>query len=183
MRFKTFIENSSLDSMIGDITSQIKKRGKIVSRETKVIPYTLECYRGFDVEPENLKMVGNNYVLSPSKSEQGAMWFTHKFIRGYNPIEYVSGRGDYILTYPLKCKKIFDQVKYENGSTEEVSAESVMDKVEPTENCPYACYGNFCLELPDGWFFSYKTEKFIICTKELQVSPSMLKKDTSSPAE
>lgn len=181
--FNRFFENRILDSLVDDTKTRLSKRGKIVQKETKEVPYTLDCFRGFDLNIDALKQTGGNYVLSPQKSEQGAMWFTHKFIRGYDPIEYVSGRGEYILTYPLKCKKIFDVIRYEDGSSEERSSEEILNKVETTENCPFACYGNFCLELPHGWFFSYKSEKFIICTVELHISPTMLKKDESNHQE
>lgn len=145
---------------------------KVVSKDTpKTVDMTLTLYRGMNVDLNKLqKDISGNFILSPTKSEQGAIWFTHNLINGYNAKEYVSGRGNYLLTYPLQCKKHIQVVHYADGSTHEMIPDEIRNKEEPTENCKF--YNGY--ELPDGFFFSYKMEKFIICTKPLSVSPNML---------
>ena len=132
--------------------------------------YTLTLYRGFDADLNKLRRSNGNYILSPHKSEQGVIWFTHALINGYDPKEYISGRGQYTLEYPLVCKRHFQRVHYDDGSHYDDIPEGILAKSEPTENCRF--YRGF--ELPEGWFFSYKMEKFIVCTIPLIVSPSML---------
>ena len=149
-----------------------KEPRKEVSRDApKKQSVTLLLYRGFDVDLNTLQRSGENYILSPSKSEQGAMWFTHKLIRGYDPVEYVTGRGSHILTYPLQCTKHSQTIHYSDGSTYDAIPEEILQQTEGTENCRF--YAGY--ELPQGWFFSYKNEKFIICTIKLSVSPNMIK--------
>ena len=132
--------------------------------------YTLTLYRGFDADLEGLEKSNDGYVLSPHKSEQGVMWFTHDLIRGYDAKEYVSGRGKYLLTYPLDCLRHLQTIHYEDGSSYDTTPQEILDKSEPTENCRF--HAGF--ELPEGWFFSYKTEKFIVCTIPISVSPGMI---------
>ncbi len=137
----------------------------------KATPVTLTLYRGMNVNLNQLQSdASGNFILSPTKSEQGAMWFTHNLINGYNALEYVQGRGNYLLTYPLQCKRHMQTIHYADGSTHEVIPEEIKQQEQPTENCKF--YSGY--ELPDGFLFSYKMEKFIICTRQLSVSKSML---------
>lgn len=134
-------------------------------------PVTLTLYRGFNANLESLQQSGGSYVLSPSRSEQGVLWFTHNLINGYNPVEYVKGRGNYLLTYPLRCKYHYQTYHYKDGSTGEQTPEEITKQTETASNCRF--YRGY--ELPQGWFFSYKVEKFIICDHDLIVSSHMLK--------
>lgn len=128
---------------------------------------TLTLYRGFDADINQLKKVGNQYVLSPAKSEQGLIWFSQNST-------YATGRGDYLLEYPLsEVKRYKQKVYYDDGTTSETLPLEILDKSCPTENCQF--WGGY--ELPDGWFFSYKTEKHIVCNKEILVSSDMIKKE------
>lgn len=134
-------------------------------------PYTLKLYRGFNGNLDEIhRDSGGQLILSPRKSEQNMIWFTHEFIRGYNPIAYAKSHGRYLLTYPLEVKRYFYKVHYEDGSSYEFVPAEFMELTNPTENCRF----HAGIELPEGWVFTYKHEKFIGCTKELLVSRDMI---------
>jgi hypothetical protein len=167
MKLSAIIEGLDFDDLFGPD----KERPTIVSTsEPQQAKYTLELYRGFDVDVDQLERRGKYYILSPKRSEQGLIWFTHKLIQGYNPIEYVQGRGSHILTYPLQCIRHFQTIKWSDGSTSTSIPQEILDATEPTQNGRY----HMGIELPPGWVFSYKYEKFIGCSVELQITPDML---------
>lgn len=176
MEFKLWLEDI-LDDMFADVKANIKKRGKPVHSQRKSDSYVMELYRGFDANLDSLEMSGDKFVLSPKRSEQGMLWFTHQFVRGYDPVDYVTGRGEWLLKYPLRTTKHYDQVTYEDGSVETKSPDEVVDKVDPTKNSQLSCFGTYCLELPSGWFWTYKTEKFIGTTNKVYVSSNMIVKN------
>jgi len=179
--FKQYCIENNLDDMFADTAAKLKKRGSEVRRDRQTEPYSFDLYRGFDDKEGTLQPkldAGENVILSPKQSEQGMMWFTHQFINGYNAKEYVSGRGELLLTYPLRAMKHYDNVTYEDGSAETRAPEEVQNKVQQTENSRWACFGSYCLELPSGWFWSYKTEKFITTTNKITAHPSMIRKNT-----
>jgi hypothetical protein len=128
-------------------------------------PITLTLYRGFDYEPQK---INNEFILSPEKSEQGVLWFAQNK-------KYAEGRGKYMLTYPLQATKHTQKIHYSNGQTSDTTPQEILDQNNPTENCKF--YGG--IELPEGWLFSYKTEKHVICLKKLIVSPGMIKVETN----
>lgn len=144
------ISNDLLDDLFRNAPKPVK------TDPPRVIPVTLTLYRGFD----NLPPLENGiYTFSSQKCEQGCLWFSHKLINGYNPMEYVQGRGAYLMTYPLECKRHIEKVYYDDGGTYDHTPHGASDKEIPTDDCPF--YAGY--ELPPGWFFSYKMEKFIIC--------------------
>jgi len=148
-------------------------RPKIVSTsEPQRSRYTMELYRGFDVSIDKLEKRDGFLILSPAKSEQGLIWFTHKFIAVHNPIEYVSGRGSHMLTYPLECIRHYQTIEWDDGSTSTRIPEEILDQTEPISNCRF----HMGIELPEGWVFSYKTEKFIGCSINLKITSNMLEK-------
>tara|TARA_Y100000034_G_scaffold42710_2_gene52294 strand:- start:16187 stop:16741 length:555 start_codon:yes stop_codon:yes gene_type:complete len=173
-------ENNLLDDMFADIKEKIKKRGKAVSTQRQTEPYRFDLYRGFDADLTTLEKQGDNYVLSPKQSEQGMLWFTHHFVRGYNAVDYVTGRGEWLLTYPLQATKHYDKVVYEDNSVETRSPDEIVSKAEPTENSEFACFGAYCLELPRGWYWTYKTEKFIGTSNKIVVAPGMITQNKGS---
>lgn len=147
------------------------KRNTIVDRGVPTQqPTVLELYRGFDVDVDSLEKQGQHLILSPDKSEQGLIWFTHNLIRGYNPKEYVQGRGSHILTYPLQCVRHIQELKWSDGSVSTTIPDEIQDLAQPTENCRY----HMGYELPEGWVFSYKMEKFVGCGIKLKITPDML---------
>jgi hypothetical protein len=154
-------------------------RPKLVEKrppESKTI--TLDLYRGFSLDLDKVKRNKGQIILSPSKSEQGMIWFTHKFVNlQTNYKEYAishAGKWDngYLLTYPLQCTKHYQTKVYSDGSTYDYIPDNILDLTIPTENSSF----HMGIELPQGWLFSYKHEKFIGCTKEIQISDNMLTK-------
>ena len=171
--------SESVDDMFSDFFDKEKNndRGSVVKTEFITEPYTLTLYRGFNADLDSLEKVADSYVLSPKKSEQGMIWFTHIFIRGYNPIEYAKSHGSLLLTFPLEVKKHYKLTTYDNGEQVEEAPERILNLIDETENQPYMClYNEFCLELPSGWVFTYKNEKFIGTTNKLLVKPNMIEK-------
>lgn len=179
--FKQYcLENNILDDLFADTRAKIQKRGKPVKRVRKSEPFTFELYRGFDANLDYLELEGDKLVLSPKQSEQGMLWFTHMFINQnhHRAKDYVKGRGKWLLTYPLQATKHYDEVTYEDGSVERATPQDIYNKAEPTENSRYYCTGgmegSYCLELPPGWYFTYKMEKFIGTTNKLAVPRHMI---------
>jgi hypothetical protein len=127
---------------------------------------TIILYRGFDADLNKLQKSGSNFIFSPKKSEQGVMWFSMDR-------RVAQGRGKHILEYPLQIKKHFQVIHYSDGSTYNDIPEEIKEQEHPTENCRF--WGG--IELPEGWFFSYKVEKHIICSVDIIVSPNMIKED------
>lgn len=165
MNFKTWLEND-LDDFF-----KLGKNHKIVKQDVpKVQNYTLELYRGFNGNFEEIKKEGDFYILNPKRSEQGMLWFTHRYISHYNPIQYAATHGDYFLTYPLKCKKHIQILHWDDGTTSETIPDDISKKSIRTENCQF--YQG--IELPEGWVFTYKTEKFIGCSNELRITKDMI---------
>lgn len=149
-----------------------------VSRRAVSEPYVLTLYRGFDFDPDDVEVRDGKYVLSPKKSEQGMMWFAHGLQRtSASPIEYVSGRGGYLLEYPLEVRKFYDLVEMDDGS-DRIEPPMGMEFPDSTQDQRVMCSGA-CYELPEGFVFSYKAEKFVGCTRELLVDPSMVRRDVS----
>jgi hypothetical protein len=171
------VENDLFDDMFADSAERVRKRGKKVKKDRKTEPYSFELYRGFDADLDSLEKQGENFILSPKQSEQGMMWFTHHFITGYDAKEYVSGRGEWLLTYPLQAMKHYDNITYEDGSVEPRAPDELVDKVRSIENSTWSCFGTYCLELPKGWYWSYKSEKFIATSNKVAVHPSMIRKN------
>lgn len=172
MTGKPIQENIKLAELLSE---ELSTRGKIIKKERVIEPYELILYRGFNANLDSLKTSGNNYIISPKKSQQGMLWFTHKFITNYDPIEYAKSHGSLLLTYPLKIKKHYDLITYENGDTIKEAPKEIRDSIDQTENQPFMClYFEYCLELPDGWFFTYKNEKFIGTTNTLLIEPGLI---------
>ena len=154
-----------------------EKQEDILDKRFVTETYTLPLYRGFNADLSTLKKENGFYVLSPNKSEQGMMWFTHPFIRGYDPVDYAKAHGSLFLTYPLKVKKHYELITYETGRQEKRLPEKILNLVDETKNQPFMCfYNEFCLELPAGWFFTYKNEKFIGTINHILVDPKMIEK-------
>jgi hypothetical protein len=178
MTFKQYLkENDLFDSMFDkdadEILARIKKRGKVVKSQPHSEPYTLTLFHGSSVDLESLR-VGDNFVLNPSKSEQGLLWFTHPFIRGYDPIEYAKGQGDWVMKYPLHTKKLSTDIHYEDGTVVSRAPEEILNKLDPTKNSRFMCLSDSCIELPEGWYFTYKNEKFIGTNKKVSFSKDMI---------
>lgn len=84
----------------------------------------------------------------------------------------MAGRGEFLLTYPLDCVKHIERRIYDDGSHYDGIPDEILDLTDPTTNSKF----HMGIELPDGWVFSYKFEKFIGCSTELHVSKEMITK-------
>ncbi len=152
------ISDGVLDDLFDSTPREIIKRDP-PSQE----PTTIELYRGFDADLSELEQTEDGYVLSPHKSEQGVIWFS----RNKNDADW---RGQWLLAYPLQAIKHFERVYYDDGSHYDNIPDEINNMCNPTENCRF--YGG--IELPEGWFFSYKVEKHIVCSVPLRISREML---------
>lgn len=160
MKFRKYLaENKALDDLFNF------KHSPVIKKEVKVVPYSLTLYRGFDADLNSLKQDEQFYYLSPERSEQGQMWFAHAFINAYNPLQYAKNHGSLLLTYPLDVKKHIQVNHSQDGKSHNSVPDYFNELSVPTENCRY--YAG--IELPDGWIFSYKMEKFIGCSLKLKV--------------
>ena len=171
------LQDDLFDDMFADVKAKIKKRGSVVKSQRKTEPYTFDLYHGSKADLNSLEKEGNNFILSPEKSEQGLLWFTHIFINAFDPIEYAKAHGDWVLTYPLEATKHYDEVEYEDGSIESKAPEEIIEKADPFRNNRFSCrmgYNEFCIELPEGWYWAYKMEKFIVTTNTVSFSPDMV---------
>lgn len=159
----------------------IEPKKEVVSEEIIVNDITLTLYRGlrnmFDNSQHNPELVedGNDYKLLVDKYPDKLIWFSddENFAKKYN------GWG--IITYPLLVKKHTKIVTYKDGTTENKNVygnEQVLSgfgrgelKSDPYKNS-YLYNG---IELPNNWFWSYKTEKHIVCNSDLIINKNMIK--------
>lgn len=132
-------------------------------------PITISVYRGFTANLEELHRENDSFILSPKKSEQKAIWFSRN-------IQDAQGRGNLLLTYPLQAIKHFQRVYYSDGDYHDEIPEEIIQQTKPTENCKFS--GG--IELPDGWFFSYKVQKYIISTNPIKITFNMIQPDNSN---
>lgn len=169
MNFRTYLEIFAFDFNMTAWRQKLKSRGNIVSKQRSSKPDKLVLYHGFNTDPSTF-----GYKFDPKMSEQGMIWFTHKLIRGYNPIDYASSRGSFLLTYPLDVMTYIDHATYQDGSKEDVVPEDLEKLVVPTENCSYMMSGPKIIKLPNGWVFTYKNEKFIGTSQPIQATPNQV---------
>jgi len=171
MKFSEFIQENIFDDDfdISQWREKIKRRGKEVQRKRITQPDVLVVYHGFNVDPASI-----DYTFDPSKSEQGLLWFTHKYVRGHDYRDYAKGKGGYVLQYPLQIQRHTDIVTYENGSQENKIPEDLFNQIDSTSNGRFMGDFDNVMELPQGWFFTYKYEKFIGTNQVLKVKPEQI---------
>ena len=175
MNFKLFVQESA-DDMFGDddfdiskMRAKIKARGSVVDVKQESSKSSLEIYHGFNNDPEQF-----NYEFDPKRSEQGLLWFTHKYIRGYDPKQYAKGKGRYLLTINIPITKHWNVVTYEDGTSEKIIQDELRNLSNPVENSPYLLSFDDLIELPNGWFFTYKHEKFIGATQKFTAQKNQI---------
>jgi len=78
------------------------------------------------------------------------------------------------LTYPLQAIRHYQRHHKEDGSYFDAVPKQVAEKTPINQD--YPIFNS--VELPDGWFWSYKVEKPIICKVPIKVTRDMIKKDT-----
>jgi hypothetical protein len=150
-----------------DINDVPAEHYKEVKRDPiKATAITLTLYRGFDKDAKRIKREGKNYILSPQGGDQNLLWFACPFFQ-HNALQTAT-RGRYLLTYPLQAKKYTETIYYADGSSNDhVPDEYTGNRLD--NNRIYMGY-----ELPEGWYFSYKVEKYIVCEKDLAITPDMI---------
>lgn len=153
---------SAFTDMFGDFPAN---KANIIGQEEKTVPMTLELYRGFDADLQTLEQDDRFYYLSPRKAEQSQLWFTHRYIRHYDPVDYAKNKGRWFMRYELPVKKHIKFLTWDDGAKSESLPNWWYDKVDPTQDGKF----HAGIELPDGWVFSYKTEKFIGCRVNIKI--------------
>ena len=129
-------------------------------------------YRGFDAEIDKIdKTPDGKFILDPKKCEQNSLWFSDRRADA-------EGRGEFILEYQLPCVKHSQKKIRDDGSSFDVVPEEIEAQTEPTENCRF----HMGVELPEGWFFSYKVQKYIICTIKIEIEQGSVSKDQTIAA-
>jgi hypothetical protein len=132
------------------------------------VPFTLMLYRGFfgGVRPF-LRVGGDSYVISPESFQQNVLWFTHPLIHGYDDyLDYARVHGTYLLTLPLLCWQHQQREVLNDGSRRSI----IPAEIQGLDTTPEGAEGSrfWCgIEVPEGWFFSYKIERFLCCEREL----------------
>ncbi len=148
--------------MFGNDFDIEKRNYNVVKKEQQVKPINIELYRGFYGDLNKFKQDDQFYYFDPATSEQRQLWFTSRYITYYNPIEYAINHGDWFMTYSIPAKKHVEITHYEDGR----QGESPRNMGEDSTKNSSIWQG---IELPQGWLWSYKTEKFIGCTLVLKV--------------
>jgi hypothetical protein len=155
------------------------KSRKVVSERVVKEPYEITCWRGFDERSflRDARREGGRLLLGGDRAMEGMLWFTHSLQPRwmFDPMEYAmsrAGEGGYLLTYPLKCSRSFRRTVYDDGSDYQESPESV----NATELNRRAVLGGSLYELPEGWYFTWQTEKHIGFKGELEIDESMLRR-------
>ena len=167
--FKQYLKEGYSKSIFDDDykPSKVIKIDPPTTREV-----TLDLYRGFDADLNNLELREDKYILSPHKSEQEAIWFSQW-------LKDAKGRGEWILKYQLPVISHYQRKHTEDGDYFDTIPEEISGKSDPYENSPI--YGG--IELPDGWLWSYKTQKYIIATKPIAITKDMIKRDSDYDEE
>lgn len=157
--FRDFLGESAFDDMF-DFTPR-----RLVRSEEEARPMTLELYRGFDADLDKLEQDAHYYYLSPARAEQGQLWFTHRYIAHYDPVEYAKAKGRWFMRYELPVVRHVQVNHWDDGDVSNDLPPWWAERARPAED------GRFYagIELPKGWVFSYKVEKFIGCRVRLRV--------------
>jgi hypothetical protein len=164
-----------LDEWFAESKEEVERRArrKRMSEERVTEPYVITLYRGMNLPAQ----LPSTLRLDPSRSEQGMLWFAHSHVRGYDPVEYAMGHGNTLLTYPLGAKRHYLLAKFDDGTEEAEVDRSCAGQAEDTLNTRFLVSFPYCIELPEGWVFTYKHEKFIGCLIPITVSGNMLSRD------
>jgi hypothetical protein len=160
--------NAAFESMFDSGLPTLEERSPVVRVDPPATrPYPMTLYRGFDADIENLERNGNSYILSPEKCEQGVLWFSRDE-------SDAKGRGAWVLKYEIEAAKHYQRNHKEDGSFFDVTPEEISVASSPSENSKI--YGG--IELPDGFLWSYKAQKYIIANKPIVIDKGMISKDT-----
>ena len=162
--------STDFEDMFGDdfFSERNNTQKNIIKKEEKTKNVIITLFRNFDANLNEIEKDKNgNLILSPEKCEQGVLWFSSSLQN--NPEQYYDRGKEYLLTYPLSAKYHYTETTYNDGSSYRWP---ISDNDPINENSSsWAGY-----ELPDGFKFSYKVEKHIICEKPIIINPNNIKK-------
>ena len=156
-----------------DFDFDVEDHGKIIDKKYKTEDIKLVLYRGlrnlFDNKEHNPELVthGDDYMLMVDKYPDKLIWFTDNpdFASKYN------GWG--LIEYVLPVKKHTKIITYEDGhkSNENIYGGEQVESAYGRGLIEVDPYSNSHLyrgiELPDHWYWSYKTQKHIVCDTDL----------------
>jgi len=172
---KALIKKLLREGLFGDDDFNVPNHGKIIHEEkvSKEIPITL--YRGLRTQFDNSKPhpelidKGENYLLEVDKFPDKLIWFTRdgEFAKGYSgwgliTYELLVIKHSKILTYEDGYK--INEFGYGNENIESGFGRGIIS-ANPYKLSPL----HYGIELPDHWFWSYKTEKHIVCDSDLLI--------------
>ena len=166
-----------LEELLGRMSGPSKR---VVSKRLVREPYTITCWRGFDMRSFERDVVeeGGRMFIGGDRAMEGMLWFTHSLqpLHDFDPREYAVGhaRGDgYLLTYPLVCERRYTKVEYDDGSSE---AEAPDEPVNQTELSGKGLLWGRLYELPPGWHFTWQVQKHIGFKGRLEIDRRMLER-------
>lgn len=129
----------------------------------------ITLYRGVNDKNELIDNRNGTYTLKNEHEgrDNNFIWFSRnkQFTEGY--------ASHALITYPLKVANHFKLITYADGTTKKEtlfinkvkSAYDGRGEIEDNTTEDWPKYGN--IELPDNWYFSYKTQKHIVCGTDL----------------
>lgn len=153
----------------------------VVSERVVEEPYVITCWRGFDMRSfeRDAEKTSSGLYLNGDKAMSGMLWFTYDIqpVHHYEPkqyaLEHAYGDG-YLLTYPLKCKRSYKAIKYDNGSEWYEPPDGTKTNVTELDN--KTVIGGRLYELPTGWNFTWQVEKNLGFKGKLKVDWDMLER-------
>ena len=178
---KGFIKKLLREGLIDDFGFEVENHGKVIHSEIKVKDITLTLYRGLRNQFDNTKPhpelipYQDGYKLIVSEFPDKLIWFTdnEEFAKNYD------GYG--LITYNLLVKKHEKLVTYEDGyvSTDFINDNDIVTSGYGNKEIKPDIYNNNSfyrgIELPSHWYWSYKTEKHIVCDSDLIISKDNIK--------
>jgi len=160
-------------------------RKQVIKTVRRIESVVVNCYRGFPYRSLERDLIDEDqdYItLSPREMQEGIIWFTNSLQhRGLelsvSPQEYAEsyvGDGGFLLTYPLKCTKHYNELHYGKGETSNEAPKELVEKITHTGQGRLRNMGNAVYELPEGWMFTWQIEKHIGCQTDLTFRRDML---------
>lgn len=153
--------------MFGDDFPEVAPvRKKFIRKETKVMPIIVDLWRGFNGNLKDFEYDEKNYLFSPEYGEQGMLWFTSLYCScSSDPIEYAKGNREWLTTHKINCKRHIQTNYFDDNSKNEGLPDYWDTLADPSTNCRYY----LGIELPEGWVFTSKVQKFIGCKHNLLI--------------
>jgi hypothetical protein len=151
---------------------------KVVSEEVVREPYTITCWRGFNQYSydRDVSERGGRLFIDSGRAMEGILWFSHSlqapsaFSSG-GPREHALSYArkydvGYLLTYPLRCTRVYKAVRYEDGRVSSERLGGLGSEWTGIEEKSYL--------LPRGWSLTWQTQMFMSFRGSLEIDESML---------